>query len=285
MILIRNSLPESTRQGKRKVKTVILLQIVLVSPATHLVKNDQSHSRTNESQLKKNESFRLILFGPWAKTDSKTLYMSLPKSKYSPSTYSTKKTCNSHRNHTNRIFYQNIFRRINWPLCPTGMHAMNYCFYVFRRGNWMLTSTTYQDHRENILSVVYQRWKVLVVALEAENKISDILPQNPHQTLEDSMPLSTYLSLLLQPLILEHLSLRKVKKTTTKKNIQGFTPSLSCHKREQLDRTGNAQSSPWDMWISPKLIGVNFRSSPQVLKYNYHQVTELTNTNSSSNYN
>ena len=95
---------------------------------------------------------------------------------------------------------------------PYTMHAMNYCFCVFRRGNWKLTSTTYQDHRENILSVVYQRWKVLVVALEAENKISDILPQNPHQTLEDSMPLSTYLSLLLQPLILEHLSLRKVKK-------------------------------------------------------------------------
>ena len=70
----------------------MLLQIVLVSPATHLVKNHQSHSRTNESQLKENESFRLILFGPWAKTDSKTLYLSLPKSKYSPSTYSTKKT-------------------------------------------------------------------------------------------------------------------------------------------------------------------------------------------------
>ena len=162
---------------------------------------------------------------------------------------------------------------------PYKMHAMNYCFCVFRRGNWMLTSTTYQDHRENILSVVYQRWKVLVVALEAENKISDILPQNPHQTLEDSMPLSTYLSLLLQPLILEHLSLRKVKK----KNIQGFTPSLSYHKREQWHRTGNAQSSLRDMWISPKLMGVNFRSSPQVLTYNYHRVTELTNTNSSSN--
>ena len=57
------------------------------------------------------------------------------------------------------------------------------------------------------------------------------------------MPLSTYLSLFLQPLILEHLSLRKVKK----KNIQGFTPSLSFHKREQWDRTGNAQSTPWDM--------------------------------------
>ena len=193
---------------------MILLQIVLVSPATHLVKNHQSHSRTNESQLKKkNESFRLILFGPRAKTDSKTLYLSLPKSKYSLPLIAQKR----HMHQPQKSHEQNILPKHlqmdELIFVPYKMHAMNYCFCVFRRGNWMLTSTTYQDHRENILSVVYQRWKVLVVALEAENKISDILPQNPHQTLEDSMPLSTYLSLLLQPLILEHLSLRKVKKT------------------------------------------------------------------------
>ena len=33
---------------------VILLQMVMVSPGTHLVKNQESQSRTNESQLKKN---------------------------------------------------------------------------------------------------------------------------------------------------------------------------------------------------------------------------------------
>ena len=32
---------------------VILLQIVVVSPWTHLVKNHESQSRTTESQLKK----------------------------------------------------------------------------------------------------------------------------------------------------------------------------------------------------------------------------------------
>ena len=64
MTLIRNSLPESTRQGKRKVKTVILLQIVLVSPGTHLLKNHESHSRTNESQLKKKEVLRIDIV--WA---------------------------------------------------------------------------------------------------------------------------------------------------------------------------------------------------------------------------
>ena len=33
--------------------TVILLQIVMVSPGTHLVKNHESQSRTNKSQFKK----------------------------------------------------------------------------------------------------------------------------------------------------------------------------------------------------------------------------------------
>ena len=35
---------------------MILLQIVMVSPGTHLVKNHEFQSRTNESQLKKKES-------------------------------------------------------------------------------------------------------------------------------------------------------------------------------------------------------------------------------------
>ena len=34
---------------------MILLQIVMVSPGTHLVKNYESQFRTNESQLKKNK--------------------------------------------------------------------------------------------------------------------------------------------------------------------------------------------------------------------------------------
>ena len=33
--------------------TVILLQIVMVSPGTHLVKNHESKSRTKKSQFKK----------------------------------------------------------------------------------------------------------------------------------------------------------------------------------------------------------------------------------------
>ena len=67
--------------------SVILLQIVMVSPGTHqLVKHDrESLSRTNESQLKKNDS---KIENAWdfmspdssnLKTDSKTPYYSILK--------------------------------------------------------------------------------------------------------------------------------------------------------------------------------------------------------------
>ena len=50
------------------IYTVILLQIVRVSPETHLVKHHESQSRTNESQLKKkqkkNENLKLKMLGP-----------------------------------------------------------------------------------------------------------------------------------------------------------------------------------------------------------------------------
>ena len=62
--------------------------------------------------------------------DAKTLYFSLLKLKCSPSIIqSTKKTINfnkyaslnnSHRNHRNRIFYQNIFKSIDHSLHPMG---------------------------------------------------------------------------------------------------------------------------------------------------------------------
>ena len=70
---------------------MIWLQIVRVSPRTHLVKNLESQSRTNESQLKNKRSPKLKMLGPLCnqtvnlKTDSKTLYYSILKLKYSPS--------------------------------------------------------------------------------------------------------------------------------------------------------------------------------------------------------
>ena len=68
---------------------MILLQIVMVSPVTHLVKYHESLSITNESQLKK----RGFMLGPLCnqtvnlETDAKTLNYSKLKLDYSPSIY------------------------------------------------------------------------------------------------------------------------------------------------------------------------------------------------------
>ena len=58
---------------------MILLQMVMVSPGTHLVKNHESLFITNESQFKK-QTVNL-------ETDAKTLHYSLLKLKYSPFIY------------------------------------------------------------------------------------------------------------------------------------------------------------------------------------------------------
>ena len=66
---------------------VILLQMVMVSPGTHLVKTHQSLSITNESQFKKSRSPKLKMLGPLCnqtvnmETDAKSLHYSLPKLK------------------------------------------------------------------------------------------------------------------------------------------------------------------------------------------------------------
>ena len=71
----------------RKGPTVIYPDIDF---GTHLLKNCESQSRTKESQLKK-ASPKLKMLGPLCnqtvnlKTDSKTLYYSILKLKYSPS--------------------------------------------------------------------------------------------------------------------------------------------------------------------------------------------------------
>ena len=73
------------------LQAVILLQIIMVSPGTHFVRNCESHCRTSESQLKKTTNPKLKMLWPLCnqtvklKTDSKTLYYSILKLKYSPS--------------------------------------------------------------------------------------------------------------------------------------------------------------------------------------------------------
>ena len=60
---------------------MILLQVVMVCPGTHLVKNHESHSRSNVSQLKETRSPKLKMLGPLCnltvnlKTYSKTLFL------------------------------------------------------------------------------------------------------------------------------------------------------------------------------------------------------------------
>ena len=61
---------------------MILLQIVTMSSGTYLVKNHDSQSRTNDSQLKKQLSPKLKMLGPLCnqtvnlKIESKTIYYS-----------------------------------------------------------------------------------------------------------------------------------------------------------------------------------------------------------------
>ena len=103
-----------------------LLQILILRPGNLLVKNHESLSINNESQLKKTRRPKLKMLGPLChqtdnlETDAKTLHYSLLELKYSPSsTYLTDKKDwnkyaslnNSHRNHTNRIFYQKTSNR------------------------------------------------------------------------------------------------------------------------------------------------------------------------------
>ena len=90
-LMIEGSFLRSSTTVLRKT-SAILLQIVMVSPGNHLVKNHESQSRASESQLKKNES-EIENAGPGPscnqtfnlKIDSKTLYCSILILKYSPS--------------------------------------------------------------------------------------------------------------------------------------------------------------------------------------------------------
>ena len=67
---------------------MILLQIVMVSPKTHLVKIHESQVQNQWVLVKKKMSLKLKMLGPLCdhtvnlKTDSKTVYYSLLKLKY-----------------------------------------------------------------------------------------------------------------------------------------------------------------------------------------------------------
>ena len=100
----------------------ILLQIVMVCPGTHLVKNHESQLKKLSLKLK---MLRLLCNHTLnLKTDSKTLYYSILILKYSPSIlkhnegekkYASLSNShnNCHRNYTNQILLVHMFRSIN----------------------------------------------------------------------------------------------------------------------------------------------------------------------------
>ena len=121
-----------------------LLQILIVHPGNLLVKNHESLSINNESQLKKTRRPKLKMPGPLCnqtdnlETHAKTLHYSLLKLNYSPSsTYLKHKKDwnkyaslnNSHRNHTDRIFYQKNFKSIDRFLRLTGRGGGGLIFF------------------------------------------------------------------------------------------------------------------------------------------------------------
>ena len=79
------------RMRRRLGLAVTLLQILIVRPGNLLVKNHESLSINNESQLKKTRRPKLKMLGPLCnqtdnlETDAKTLHYSLLELKYSPS--------------------------------------------------------------------------------------------------------------------------------------------------------------------------------------------------------
>ena len=112
---------------------MILLQIAMVSPGTHLVKNHESLSTTSESQLKRT-NLKLKMLGPLCnqtvnlKTDSKTLYHSILKLQYRPSIlrhnnglkkYASLNNShnNCHRNYMSGIFYKYTSSDRSMDLC------------------------------------------------------------------------------------------------------------------------------------------------------------------------
>ena len=119
----------------KRIFSVILLEKVMTSLGTHLVKNFQSHSRIIKS-LQKTTSSKLKMFGSFcnqAVTESEDrlqksllqftetkIYIYEKKMRGLKCASLNNSHLNSHRNHTNRIFYNDIFITIDRSLSPTG---------------------------------------------------------------------------------------------------------------------------------------------------------------------
>ena len=87
---------------------VILLQIVMLSPRTHLVNKSWATVQNHWVPVQNTKSPELKMLGPFCdQTDKKIFFCKAqPRLKKYASLNNSHK--NSHRNHTNRIFYENI---------------------------------------------------------------------------------------------------------------------------------------------------------------------------------
>ena len=103
-------------------------QTGLLSETLHLVKKFESHSRTTESQLKEKISPNLKM--PWPLCDQTDKRYSFVKRNKDWKKYVSLNNLhmNSHRNHTDRMFYKNILRSIN--LCVL-QDSCNELLWVF----------------------------------------------------------------------------------------------------------------------------------------------------------
>ena len=147
------------KHEKKLRQSVILSQIVMVGPGTHLEKYHESLSRTNESQFKNNEFLGLYVTTQliWRQTPKLCItvcwnknisfyYQAQQKLKQQPqetTTATRTATEITQTGYSRKTFYKNFFRSINQSLRPMGcipqiiLHLWEYLWArdAGRRGN------------------------------------------------------------------------------------------------------------------------------------------------------
>ena len=108
--------------------TVILLQIVMVSPGTHLVNKSWVPVQKQWVPVKETTNPQLEMLGPLCAQTNKRDSVVKHNEHSKKCAFLNKSHKNGHRNHRNNIFYKNIFRSIDRSIFVSyGTHAMNFC--------------------------------------------------------------------------------------------------------------------------------------------------------------
>ena len=110
--------------------TVILLQIVMVSPGTHLVNKSWVPVQKQWVPVKETTNPQLEMLGPLCAQTNKRDSVVKHNEHSKKCAFLNKSHKNGHRNHRNNIFYKNIFRSIDQSIFVSyGTHAMNFCVF------------------------------------------------------------------------------------------------------------------------------------------------------------